>query len=97
MRVTAGRTLFCNMAGAVVAALATSGEASAHGPADAAIQDLSERVVRIEAREARAVTTASGIRLSIGGYGKTDFILDTGQAPGDTAPRATRRAGRSTR
>jgi hypothetical protein len=84
MRVTVGRTLFCCMAGAAVAALATSGAASAQALTDTTIQDLSERIARIEEREARAVTTTSGIRLSISGFVKTDFILDTDQALGDT-------------
>lgn len=90
MRVTAERTLSSSVAGAVLVALATSGAAQAQAPAqspaptNAAIQDLSERIARIEEREARAVTTTSGIRLSISGYVKTDFILDTDQALGDT-------------
>lgn len=84
MRVTGERTLLCSVAGAVLAAVATSGAASAQAADAATIQDLSERIARIEEREERAVRTVSGVRLTISGYVKTDFILDTDQALGDT-------------
>jgi hypothetical protein len=69
---------------AATAIFAVGPPASAQTAAEAAIQDLSERIARVEGREEQAVRTVSGVRMTISGYVKTDFIFDTDQALGDT-------------